>query len=106
MDFGKYDATDEQGQELDADFHRVGLEHVVLVRPVGIGEAHLLGAKTRVDPAPDRAEFALDAQLAAAHVGNAALDRTLEGRQAEGQEERKRGRQQEQDGGGPLEGAH
>ena len=106
MDLGQDHATDEERQQLDADFHRVGLEHVIFTRPVRICIAHLLGAKARMHPGPDRLEGALDAQLAAARVANRAGDRAFQGGETKGDEQRQRDQEREDDAAGPLECAH
>ena len=68
MHFGQHHAADEERQQLDAGLHRVGLEHQVVARPVGVGECNFFSAKARMYPAPDRLQAAVDDQLATGGV--------------------------------------
>src|SRR6476646_3806286 len=57
-------------------------------------------------PAPDRLQAAVDDQLAAGGVGDRPGDRSLQGRESEGDEQDHRDQQREKDAAGPLQDAH
>src|SRR5258706_1158395 len=106
MDFGQHHPAYEERQQLDAELDRIGLEHVIFGGPFRIGEAHLLGAKARMHPGPDRAQVAVDDQLASARVTDRSGDRAFQGVQAEREEQRKRDGEREEDAAGPFQNAH
>jgi hypothetical protein len=83
VDFRQHHPAGEQRQHADRGFDHLGVQQIVGLAPVGVGEADALGAQARMDPGPDRAKVAFDHQLAAGGIRDRAGDRTLEQIQAE-----------------------
>jgi hypothetical protein len=105
--FGHHHPAAQQRQQANGRFHRIRREHVVLGRPIGIGEAHLFDTEARVHPVPHRLEIAFDPQFTAGGVGDGPRNRSAQGVQTESDEKGQRNEQTQNQPCGPFEdGSH